>query len=173
KAAGLTRTSVVNSGIAGNRWLVDIFGPNANSRFDRDVLNVAGVTHTIILLGVNDFRNSFRFPAQAVTTDQVITSMATAVGKSKAKGLKVLLGTIMPCKGEAFCPASVDADRQVVNTWIRNNRNVDGVVDFDRVMQNPADPAAINPAYDSGDRLHPNDAGYGAMAAAIDLAKLQ
>jgi lysophospholipase L1-like esterase len=173
KAAGLTRTSVVNSGIAGNRWLVDIFGPNANSRFDRDVLNVAGVTHTIILLGVNDFRNSFRFPAQAVTTDQVITSMATAVGKSKAKGLKVLLGTIMPCKGETFCPASVDADRQVVNTWIRNNRDVDGVVDFDRVMQNPADPAAINPAYDSGDRLHPNDAGYGAMAAAIDLAKLQ
>jgi lysophospholipase L1-like esterase len=173
KAAGLTRTGVVNAGISGNRWINDITGPNGNSRFDRDVLNVAGVTHTIILLGVNDIRNSFRFPAEAVTTEQLITSMATAVGKSKAKGVKVLMGTILPCKGEAFCPASVDAQRQVINTWIRNNRDVDGVVDFDRVMQNPADPTAMNPAYDSGDHLHPNDVGYGAMATAIDLPKLQ
>lgn len=173
KAAGFARTGVVNAGISGNRWITDITGPNGNSRFDRDVLNTAGVTHTIILLGVNDIRNSFRFPTEAVTTDQLITSMATAVSKSKAKGVKVLVGTILPCKGEAFCPASVDAQRQVINAWIRNNRDVDGVVDFDRVMQNPADPTAMNPTYDSGDHLHPNDVGYGAMAAAIDLGKLQ
>jgi lysophospholipase L1-like esterase len=173
KAAGLPRVGVVNAGISGNRWINDITGPNGNSRFDRDVLNVKGVTHTIILLGVNDIRNSFRFPAEAITTDQLTASMATAVSKSKAKGVKVLLGTILPCKGEAFCPASVDAQRLVINTWIRNNRDVDGVIDFDRVMQNPADPAAMNPAYDSGDHLHPNDVGYGAMANAIDLAKLQ
>lgn len=173
KAAGSTRTSVVNAGISGNRWINDITGPNGNSRFDRDVLNVAGVTHTIILLGVNDIRNSFRFPNEAVTTDQLITSMAAAVSKAKAKGVKVLVGTILPCKGETFCPASVDAQRQIINAWIRNNRDADGVVDFDRVMQNPDDPAAMNPTYDSGDHLHPNDAGYGAMAAAIDLAKLQ
>jgi lysophospholipase L1-like esterase len=173
KAAGFTRTGVVNAGISGNRWINDITGPNGNSRFDRDVLNVPGVTHTIILLGVNDIRNSFRFPAEAVTTDQLITSMAAAVAKSKAKGVKVLLATILPCSGEAFCPASVDAQRQVLNAWIRNNRDVDGVVDFDRVIQNPANPAAMNPVYDSGDHLHPNDVGYGAMAAAIDLAKLQ
>jgi lysophospholipase L1-like esterase len=173
KAAGFARTGVVNSGIAGNRWLIDVFGPNANSRFDRDVLGVAGVTHTIVFLGINDLRNSFRFPAQAVTTDQVIASMATAVAKAKAKGLKVLVGTIMPCKGETFCPASVDADRQVVNAWIRANRDADGVIDFDRVMQNPTAPAEINPVYDSGDHLHPNDVGYGAMAAAVDLAKLR
>jgi lysophospholipase L1-like esterase len=172
KAAGANRTSVVNAGISGNRWIKDITGPNGNSRFERDVLNVAGVTHTIILLGVNDIRNSFRFPAEAVTTDQLITSMATAVGKAKAKGVKVLVGTILPCKGEAYCPESVDAQRQIINTWIRNNRDVD-VVDFDRAIQNPTDPAAMNPIYDSGDHLHPNDAGYGAMAAAIDLAKLQ
>ncbi len=108
-----------------------------------------------------------------MTTDQLIAAMGTAVSKSKAKGLKVLVGTILPCKGEAFCPASVDAQRQIVNTWIRNNRDVDGIVDFDRVMQNPADPTAINPLYDSGDHLHPNDVGYGVMAAAVDLAKLQ
>jgi lysophospholipase L1-like esterase len=173
KAAGAARTGVINAGIAGNRWILDVFGPNANSRFDRDVLGVAGVTHTLVFLGINDLRNSFRFPAQAVTTDQVIASMTTAVGKARARGLKVLLGTLMPCKGETYCPASVDADRQVVNAWIRNNRDVDGIVDFDRVMRNPVAPAEINPAYDSGDHLHPNDAGYGAMAAAIDLAKLQ
>ena len=173
KAAGLTRTGVVNAGISGNRWINDITGPNGNGRFDRDVLNIPGVTHTIILLGVNDIRNSFRFPAEAVTTDQLITSMTTAVRKSKEKGVKVLLGTILPCKGETFCPASVDAQRQVINTWIRNNRDVDGIVDFDRVIQNPADPTAMNPTYDSGDHLHPNDVGYGAMAAAIDLARLQ
>lgn len=173
KAAGQARTGVVNAGISGNRWINDITGPNGNGRFERDVLNVPGVTHTVILLGVNDLRNSFRFPAEAVTTDQLIASMTNAVSRSKAKGLKVLLGTILPCKGEAFCPASVDAQREVVNAWIRNNREVDGIVDFDRAIQNPADPSAINPAYDSGDHLHPNDAGYGVMAATIDLAKLQ
>ena len=173
KAAGATRTSVVNGGISGNRWIMDITGPNGNGRFERDVLNVPGVTHTIILLGINDMRNTFRFPAEAVTTEQVIASMTIAVGKAKAKGIKVLLGTILPCKGETYCPASADAQRQVVNAWIRNNKDVDGIVDFDRVMLNPAEPAAMNPAYDSGDHLHPNDAGYGVMAAAVELGKLQ
>jgi lysophospholipase L1-like esterase len=173
KAANSQRIGVVNAGISGNRWLNDITGPSGNSRFDRDVLNVAGVTHTIILLGVNDIRNTFRFPAEAVTAEQVIASMATAISKSKAKGVKVLVGTILPCKGEAFCPESVDAQRQVINTWIRNNRDIDGLVDFDRAMQNPADPTAMNPAYDSGDHLHPNDVGYGVMANTVDLAKLQ
>lgn len=173
KAAGLARTSVVNAGISGNRWILDIVGPNGDDRFQRDVLDVAGVTHTVIFLGINDLLNSFRFPAQAVTTDQVIASMAAAVGKAKAKGLKVLVGTLMPCKGFLYCTASVDADRQVVNAWIRSSKEVDGVIDFDRAMQDPADPAAINPVYDSGDHLHPNDSGYGAMAAAIDLARLQ
>jgi lysophospholipase L1-like esterase len=173
KAAGATRTSVVNGAISGNRWIMDITGPNGNGRFERDVINVPGVTHTIILLGINDMRNTFRFPAEAVTTEQVIASMTTAVGKAKARGIKVLLGTILPCKGETYCPASADAQRQVVNAWIRNNKDVDGIVDFDRVMLNPADPAAMNPAYDSGDHLHPNDAGYGVMAAAVDLGRLQ
>lgn len=173
KAAGSPRTGVVNAGISGNRWILDITGPNGNGRFERDVLDVPGVTHTIILLGVNDLRNSFRFPAEAVTTDQLAASMAAAASKAKARGVKVLLGTILPCKGETYCPASVDAQREVLNAWIRNNKDVDGIVDFDRVIYNPADPAAMNPVYDSGDHLHPNDAGYGAMAAAIDLAKLQ
>ena len=76
-------------------------------------------------------------------------------------------------KGEAFCAESVNAQREIINTWIRNNRDIDTLVDFDRPLQNPADPATINPIYDSGDHLHPNDAGYGVMAATIDLARLQ
>jgi lysophospholipase L1-like esterase len=173
KAAGFTNVGVVNSGIAGNRWILDVFGPNANSRFERDALQVAGVTHVIVFLGINDLRNSFRFPAQAVSTDQVIASMTAAVRRAKAQGLKVQVGTLMPCRGETFCPASVDADREVVNAWIRSQREADGVIDFDRVMRNPNAPAELNPAYDSGDRLHPNDLGYGVMAAAIDLAQLR
>lgn len=173
KAAGMARTGVVNSGISGNRWLNDFFGPNGNSRFDRDVLNVTGVTHTIILLGINDIGFSAALaPQQAVTVEQITNSMAAAVAKAKAKGIKVYLGTLLPFKGAGYYTAEGEAKRQAVNTFIRNNREIDGVIDFDRVMQSQADPLALNPAYDSGDHLHPNDAGYGAMAAAVDLAKL-
>ena len=173
KASGAARTSVVNAGISGNRWLRDVTGPNGNGRFERDVLRVPGVTHTIILLGINDLRSAFRAPAEAASADNLKGAISTAVQKAKAQNIKVLLGTILPCKGEAFCPASVDAQRQLLNTWIRSNPDVDGVVDFDKVTHNPADPAAILPAYNSGDHLHPNDAGYQAMAEAVDLAKLR
>lgn len=174
KAAGLTRVGVVNQGISGNRWLNEVSGPSGNSRFDRDVLGVSGVTHTIILLGINDIGFSeAAAPTQAVTADQIIASMDAAVSKAKARSIKVLLGTLLPYKGAAYYSAAGEAKRQAVNAWIRNNRNIDGVIDFDRVMQSATDPLAMNPAYDSGDHLHPNDAGYGAMAAAIDLARLQ
>lgn len=173
KAAGFAQTSVVNAGISGNRWLNDFVGPNGNGRFERDVVNVAGVTHTIILLGINDIGFASFVPAQAVTAQQITASMATAVAKAKAKGIKVYLATLLPFKGAGYYSLDGEAKRQAVNTFIRANRDIDGVVDFDRAMQNPADPLAMNPAYDSGDHLHPNDAGYAAMAAAINLAQLQ
>lgn len=173
KASGFVRTGVVNAGISGNRWLNDVAGPNGNGRFERDVLNVAGVTHTIILLGINDIGFSSFVPAQAVSAEQITASMAAAITKAKARGIKVFLATLLPFKGAGYYSEAGEAKRQAVNAFIRNNREIDGVIDFDKVMQNPADPLAMNPAYDSGDHLHPNDAGYGAMAAAIDLAKLQ
>ena len=126
-----------------------------------------------MLLGINDLRSGFRAPAEAVTPDELAAAMTAAAKKAQAKGIKVYLGTILPCKGEAFCPASVDAQRQVLNTWIRNNKTVDGVIDFDQVTRNPADHASLLPAFNSGDHLHPNDAGYKAMAEAVDLAKLR
>ena len=174
KAAGLARTGIVNAGISGNRWVFDYAGPSGSSRFDRDVLNVAGVTHTIIQMGINDIGFSVsQAPTQDVTAQQIITAIDQAVGKAKARGLKVLLGTLMPFKGSADFSAAGEAKRQAVNAAIRGNTSVDGIVDFDQVVQSAADPAALNPAFDSGDHLHPNDAGYAAMAAAVDVAKLQ
>ena len=96
-----------------------------------------------------------------------------AVNKAKSRGLKVLLGTLAPYRGAGYFSEPGERERQAFNAWIRTNAAVDGVVDFEQVLRNPADPSTLNPAYDSGDHLHPNDAGYAAMAAAIDLARLQ
>jgi lysophospholipase L1-like esterase len=173
KAAGFARTGVVNAGISGNRWLNDVAGPNGNGRFERDVLAVAGVTHTIILLGINDIGFASIVPAQTVSEEQITTSMAAAITKAKAKRVKVYVATLLPFKGAGYYSTAGEAKRQAVNAFIRTNRDIDGVIDFDKVMQSSTDPLAMNPAYDSGDHLHPNDAGYGAMAAAIDLQKLE
>lgn len=173
KAAGLTRTGVVNAGIGGNRWLHDFAGPSGNSRFDRDVLGVSGATHALILMGINDIGFAVDpAPAQEVSAQQIIDSIATAVARSRASGIQVLLGTLPPYKGAGYFSEAGETRRQTVNAWIRGNPDA-AVVDFDLVMRNPADPTALNPAYDSGDHLHPNDAGYAAMAGAVDLAKLQ
>lgn len=175
KAAGESRTSVVNAGISGNRWLNLGSGPSGNSRFERDVLNVSGVTHTVILLGINDIATSIpaREPTQSVTVEELTFSLEMAISKAKAKGIKVLVGTLLPYKGSANYSDGGEAMRVAVNLWIRNNKFIDGVLDFDKIMQNPIDSNSMNPLYDSGDYLHPNDAGYAAMAAAIDLTKLK
>lgn len=173
-AAGMVRTGVTNAGIAGNRWLAEGVGPSGNSRFERDVLNVAGASHVLILLGINDIARSGAAGSQdEVSAEQISSAIAAAAGKAKARGLKVLVGTLLPCKGAFFYSDAAEAKRQAVNAWIRSNGGFDGVIDFDAAVRNPSDPASLNPAYDSGDRLHPNDAGYGAMAAAVDLGKLQ
>ena len=174
KAAGVN-TSVVNAGISGNRWMFDGTGPHGNGRFTRDVLNVSGVTHTIILLGINDIGLSSILAAngQSVSAEQLIASIGGAIAKAKAKNIKVLVGTLLPYKGASYYTVDGDVKRQAVNAWIRENKEIDGVVDFDLLMRSSDDPLAINPAFDSGDHLHPNDAGYAAMAGAVDLGKLQ
>jgi lysophospholipase L1-like esterase len=174
KAAGFARTGVVNAGIGGNRWIYDFAGPSGNSRFDRDVLGVSGVTHAIIMMGLNDIGFSVDpVPAQEVSAQQIIAAIDAAVNKAKARGIKVLLGTLLPYRGAAYFSEAGEVKRQAVNAWIRANTSVDAVVDFEAAVRNPGDPSSMNPAYDSGDHLHPNDAGYAAMAAAVDLARLQ
>jgi lysophospholipase L1-like esterase len=174
KAAGFARTGVVNAGIGGNRWANDYVGPNGSSRFDRDVLGFPSATHTIILLGINDI--GFMVdpaPDQEVTAQDIIAATNAAVNKAKGRGLKVLLGTLAPYRGAGYFSEAGELERQAVNAWIRTDALVDAVVDFDQVLRNPAEPSSLNPAFDSGDHLHPNDAGYAAMAAAVNLASLQ
>ncbi len=165
--------SVVSAGIGGNRWLHDVRGPSGASRFARDVLDVPGVTHAIILLGINDLEVAHSLPAQKVTLEQLIAATQAAVTQAHARGVKVLLGTLTPYKGSSLYDAGDDAVRQGYNAWIRSQAMADGIVDFEAALRDPADPLAIAPQFSSADHLHPNDAGYAAMAAAVEVAKLR
>lgn len=165
--------SVVNHGIGGNRVLNDVSGPRGVDRFQRDVLGTTGVTHAIILLGINDIGFGAFVPEQAVTADEITAGLQTMVNQAKARNVKVFLGTLLPFKG-AFPPyysQETDAKRLAVNTWIRaNTAQAQGIIDFEAATRDPADPLQLRAEYDSGDHLHPNDTGYEAMAQAIDLA---
>jgi lysophospholipase L1-like esterase len=167
------RFGVVNAGIGGNRWLQDNPGPSGASRFERDALGVQGVTHTIILLGINDFEAARLFGAPQVAADQLIATTATAISKAKARGVKVLLGTLLPYKGSSLFNSDDEIQREAYNTWVRQASGADAIVDFDRALQDPADPVALAPQYSSPDRLHPNDAGYGVMAATVNIAAIR
>jgi lysophospholipase L1-like esterase len=175
--------AVINAGIAGNRLLADIAGPRGVDRFQRDVLGQSGVTHALILLGINDILMSppAGLPESALPLPpgpdaaQITAGLAQLIREAHDGGVKVLLATLLPFKGTPapFWSEDKEARRQAVNRWIRGRQDVDAVVDFDAVLRNPADPAALNPRYDSGDHLHPGRAGYAAMAAAIDPRLLQ
>ena len=99
--------------------------------------------------------------------------MGLRVGQAHARGVKIFGSTLLPFQRAWTYTAAAEATREAVNTWIRTSGAFDGVIDFDAAMRDPADPLRLNPAYDSGDHLHPNDAGYQAMADAIDLAMLR
>ncbi len=165
--------SVLNLGIGGNRLLTDGIGPRALDRFDRDVLAQSSVSHTIILIGINDIGLGAAIAAEDLPLEQLTRAMQTLVEKARARGIKVLLGTLTPMQGSAYFNEATEAKRQAFNRWIRGRQDVDGVIDFDTALRDPANPPALRPAYDSGDHLHPSDAGYAAMAAAVDVRELQ
>jgi lysophospholipase L1-like esterase len=165
---GTSSYSVVNAGISGNRVLNDIIGPSGVSRFDRDALGQGGVTDVLILLGINDIGFSSFTPTQAVSATDITAGLARFVASAKANQVSVYLATLLPFVGAGYYSDEGEAKRQAVNAWIRSNPDVDGVVDFDQVMTDPATPATLLPAYDSSDHLHPNDQGYEAMAGAVD-----
>ncbi|WP_322028137.1 SGNH/GDSL hydrolase family protein [Burkholderia sp. BCC1977] len=168
-ASSVGKASVVDAGISGNRWLNDTTGPAGKARFSRDVLGVSGGTHVIILLGINDIGFGEFLPSQSVSSDQIIGAMTAAIAQAKSRNMKVFLGTLLPYEGAVFYDASGEAKRQSVNAFVRSAPGVDGIIDFDKLMQDPSRPAAMLAAYDSGDHLHPNDAGYQAMANAVSL----
>jgi lysophospholipase L1-like esterase len=186
RRAGLDR-GVVNVGISGNRILHDpnppagnpaeayaaYFGQSALRRFDRDVLTQPGASDVIVLLGINDLGHpGTSAPAsEVVSADDLIAGHRQLIARSRQAGLRIFGGTILPFKDDTldFWSAENERKRQAVNRWIRTGGEYDGVVDFDRAMQAPGDPLHLNPAYDSGDHLHPNDAGMVVMAAAVPL----
>jgi lysophospholipase L1-like esterase len=172
--------AVINAGIAGNRLLADGVGPRGIERFRRDVLAQSGVTHAVILIGINDIGLSLPIAVQGLapvfhppSAEQITAGLQQLIEEAHAKGVKVLLGTITPFKGAASWSEEKEIRRQAVNRWIRGRQDVDAVVDFDRALRNPADPAALDPLYDGGDHLHPGNAGYAAMADAIDVRELR
>jgi len=167
------RIAIVDAGIGGNRWLQDDPGPSGLSRFDHDVLGVAGVTHVIILLGINDFEVARAFAQPPVTAEALEAATQQAIAHAKAKNVKVLLGTLTPYKGSALFNADDETQREAYNAWVRQNKDAAAIVDFDAALRDPADPQSLAAQYASPDHLHPNDAGYAAMAAAVDLATLR
>jgi lysophospholipase L1-like esterase len=168
--------AVANEGIGGNRVLHDAlpFGPNALARFDRDVLAQPGVKYMIVLESINDlgFPHEKRggHGAQEVTAKQLIAGLKQLIIRAHAHGIKVYGGTLTPYQGADYYSAEGEAKREAINQWIRTSGAFDGVIDFDKAVRNPQNPKRILPSYDSGDHLHPNDAGYKAMADAVPLS---
>lgn len=168
---------VSNQGIGGNHLLIDGLGPNALARFDRDVLAPAGARWVIVFEGVNDLGGLTRLhpvpPADhAALVQQIIGAYQEIIARAHAHGIQVIGATITPYSGSGYYhpDAANEADRQAVNEWIRAAGHFDAVIDFDKVVRDPAQPNRLLPAYDCGDHLHPSPAGYKAMADAIPLA---
>jgi lysophospholipase L1-like esterase len=182
-AQGETNIAVVNQGIGGNRILHDMAGPSALSRFDRDVLSLPGATHMIVLLGINDIgfprirmpgakgteAKEGPFKSQAVSADEMIVGLQQIIGRARAHGIKVLGATLTPFEGTNSYDESGEAIRQAVNKWIRSMDAFDAIIDFDKAIRDPGHPARVRQEYDSGDHIHPNAAGYKAMADLIPL----
>jgi lysophospholipase L1-like esterase len=172
------KLSVVDQGIAGNRVLHDLVGPNALARFDRDVLARAGAAYVTVLLGINDIGDISRLPAvaqagrapQPVTAEEIVAGHLQMIMRAHQQGLKIIGCTLTPFEGAAYFSPEGETKRQSVNKFIRMGGAYDGVIDFDAVVRDPEHPARFLAMYDSGDHLHPNDAGYKAMADTIDLS---
>jgi lysophospholipase L1-like esterase len=170
---------VLNEGIAGNRVLSEVIGPSALARFDRDVLAQSGVTHIILLEGINDLGlagNGQPLPTAA----EILAGHAQIVARAHTHGIKVIAGTLLPFEGTnlgAIAPgyysSEKDARRRAINDAIRAGRAYDGVIDFEAAVRDGSQPLQLLARYKGADNLHLTDAGYKAMADAVDLALLR
>jgi lysophospholipase L1-like esterase len=167
-AASGRPVGVLNAGISGNRVLSDGAGVSALARFDKDVLMQTGVTHVVVMEGINDIGLARANPSPSAA--DLIAGHKQLIERARARGLKIYGATLTPFEGAAYFTPEGEAKRQALNEWIRTSKAYDGVIDFDAVTRDPAAPSRFLPAYDSGDHLHPGDAGYKAMGEAVDLA---
>jgi lysophospholipase L1-like esterase len=163
--------SVVNVGYSGNRLLRYGAGPSALARLDRDVLSVPGVKALIVLEGINDIGRGFN-PAngEPITAKALIAAQKQIIARAHARGIRVIGATLTPYKGAAYATEAGEAVRQEYNTWIRTSGAFDAVIDFAKPVASAADPLTFDTRYNDRDKLHPNDAGYKAMADFVDLA---
>ena len=174
--------AVLNQGIGGNRLLHSRRGDFALKRFDRDILALPGVTHLILLEGINDIvwpNTVLAGPEEFVSAPEIIGALRQLLAHARLAGIKTMLGTIMPFEGTlpeypqgGYYTPQKERLRQAVNRFIREESGADVVADFDAIMCDPDRPSRLRPAFDSGDHIHPNDLGYRAMAEAIDLSFL-
>jgi lysophospholipase L1-like esterase len=168
--AGAMNLAVANEGIAGNRVLRDGAGPSVLSRFERDVLTQPGIKYLIFLEAINDIGQSSRAGTPPVTSEDIIAIYKQMIARAHMRGIKVIGATLTPYEGAAYYSEAGEAIRAAVNQWIRTTDMLDGRVDFDKVTRDPEHPGQLLPAFNIRDHLHPNDAGYKAMAEAIDLS---
>jgi lysophospholipase L1-like esterase len=185
--------AVVNEGLAGNRLLSNDdglsarvglsagIGASALARFDRDVLALPGVTHVVLLEGINDIGfpgakiagHELADPAAVRTSEELIDGYRQLISRAHTHGIKLIGATVTPCEGVSlpgYYSEPKESVRQAVNKWIRTSGSFDGLIDFDAILRDPQHPSRILPRFASSDHLHPNDAGYQAMADAIDLS---
>ncbi|WP_371762506.1 SGNH/GDSL hydrolase family protein [Massilia sp.] len=169
---GRPPVSVVNRGISANSLLTDyptslLSGRDALERFDRDVLATAGARWLFVLIGINDILYSSA--SSPVPAESLQAGWLQLIARARTRGMQVIGTTLPPYEGHAYFTTARDAVRQRANAWIRTSGAWDAVADFDAVLRDPGRPTRLLPAYDGGDHLHPNDAGYEAMAKAIPL----
>lgn len=180
KQSDAPAVGVLDEGIGGNRILHDsnqtpAFGVSALARYDRDVLAQPGLKYIVVLEGINDLGHAGPnlFPNEQVTADDIIAGLKQLIERAHENGVKIYGGTLTPFIGTVFPGYYSDAKeklRKAVNDWIRTSHAFDAVIDFEKAVEDPANPGHMTPAYDSGDHLHPNDSGYKAMADAVDLS---
>jgi lysophospholipase L1-like esterase len=175
------RFGVLDAGIGGNRILHDasgsvlMFGVSALARFDRDVLAQPGVRYVILLEGINDLGHAGTSApvSETVSAEDVIAGMKQLIERAHEKGIKMIGATLTPFEGTAFpgyFTPEKETKRKAINQWIRTGNAFDGVIDFEKAVRDPNNPDRVQAAFDSGDHLHPGDAGYQAMGEAIDLS---
>lgn len=167
---GTGKFAIANAGISGNRVTTEgnaLFGQNLQARFERDVLALSNVSHMVLMEGINDIGMSPR--GELISADEVIAGYKQVIARAHARGIKIIGATLTPYEGAAYYTPEGELVRQEVNRFIRDGGAFDGVIDFEKAVQDPSHPSRILPSY-TEDNLHPNDAGYKVMADAVDLS---